>query len=345
MRPPTLSDVADLAGVSYATADRVVNSRGRVAEKSVRKVNDAVATLGYVRNVAAANLSRGRTYRFVFLLPSGPNAFFRRMRDILSLRQKTLGLEKTEIVLREVPAFEPHALSAELTKLEGEQLDGLAVVGVESEIICRQISRLRDKGVPVVALVSDLPVDVRSAYIGVDNLKAGSTAARLIGMAHGGGSGKVQVVVGSLRARDHLDRLSGFRAVLAQSFPELVELPEIEGLDRSEVVEAKIQSALHHSAGVTAIYSIGAGNSGLKRAIESAAHRPFCVVHELVSHARDGLESGVFDVVIDQCPEQEIDTALGLMRAIIDRKPPPPFPPLLPTIYVRDNLPPPDSNP
>jgi len=67
MKSPTLNDVARLAGVSYATADRVLNQRGNVAEKSVRKVTEAMDQLGYMRNVAAANLSKRRTYRFAFL--------------------------------------------------------------------------------------------------------------------------------------------------------------------------------------------------------------------------------------------------------------------------------------
>ena len=51
MASPTLSDVAHAAGVSYATADRVINNRGNVAAKSIAKVHEAVATLGYVRNI------------------------------------------------------------------------------------------------------------------------------------------------------------------------------------------------------------------------------------------------------------------------------------------------------
>ncbi|WP_443070209.1 LacI family DNA-binding transcriptional regulator [Sulfitobacter sp.] len=50
-KKPTLHDVAAKAGVSYATAVRVLNRRARVSTKSVEKVRAAVAELGYVRNV------------------------------------------------------------------------------------------------------------------------------------------------------------------------------------------------------------------------------------------------------------------------------------------------------
>ena len=58
MRKPTLHDVARTAGVSYATADRVLNERGGVAQKSILRVRQAIEDLGYERDQHAANLSR-----------------------------------------------------------------------------------------------------------------------------------------------------------------------------------------------------------------------------------------------------------------------------------------------
>jgi DNA-binding LacI/PurR family transcriptional regulator len=51
--PPTLADVARLAGVSSATASRVLTGSARVAPQTRDKVHEAMARLGYVRNRAA----------------------------------------------------------------------------------------------------------------------------------------------------------------------------------------------------------------------------------------------------------------------------------------------------
>ncbi|MEO0363356.1 MAG: LacI family DNA-binding transcriptional regulator, partial [Pseudomonadota bacterium] len=61
---PTTRDLAREAGVSLATVDRVLNGRPGVREATVEAVNAAIERLGYVRNQSAANLARGRTYRF-----------------------------------------------------------------------------------------------------------------------------------------------------------------------------------------------------------------------------------------------------------------------------------------
>ncbi|MGO8077519.1 hypothetical protein AB9F41_34120, partial [Rhizobium leguminosarum] len=39
------------------------------------KVETAIRELGYVRDVAAANIAKGRTYPLVFILPASDNSF------------------------------------------------------------------------------------------------------------------------------------------------------------------------------------------------------------------------------------------------------------------------------
>ena len=50
--PPTLADVAQLAGVSAATASRVLTGSANVQPETRVKVEQAIARLGYVRNRA-----------------------------------------------------------------------------------------------------------------------------------------------------------------------------------------------------------------------------------------------------------------------------------------------------
>ena len=80
MGNPTLHDVARVAGVSYSTADRVLNGRGGVASKSIERVRQAIEDLGYRRDITAANLSRRRSYRFAVCVPQGDHGFFSSIR-------------------------------------------------------------------------------------------------------------------------------------------------------------------------------------------------------------------------------------------------------------------------
>lgn len=340
MPGPTLSDVAHAAGVSYATADRVINKRGNVAQKSIDKVQEAVAKLGYVRNVAAANLSRKRVYRLAFLIPTGSNAFFSRVRGHILQSASHLNADGISVEIVDVSAFSVDALQDSIGDLTGCDFDGVAIVGLQNSLLEEPLRELRARGVAIIGLVSDLPRAFRSAYIGIDNMVAGRTAARVTGMACAGRPGAIQTFVGSMEARDHAERLQGFCDVIAADFPHLTVLNPILTRDDPAVLFAAASAKLGEGSGVTAFYNVGAGNSGLIDAIgKASAVRPFCVVHELVAHSKQALVDNHIDLVIDQRPDVEVNRAFAILRALIDERELPPMPDLMPTIYVRDNLP------
>jgi LacI family transcriptional regulator len=57
-RRPTMREVATLAGVSLATVSRVINDEGSVRPDLAERVQEAVALLGYRRDLTATNLRR-----------------------------------------------------------------------------------------------------------------------------------------------------------------------------------------------------------------------------------------------------------------------------------------------
>ncbi len=75
-KTPTIRDVAARAGVSVATASNVVNGKRPVGLASRRKVEDAIAALGYRLDRAASAL-RGSSTRLVgMVVPDITNVFF-----------------------------------------------------------------------------------------------------------------------------------------------------------------------------------------------------------------------------------------------------------------------------
>lgn len=338
-RPPTLSDVARRAGVSYATADRVVNGRAGVSEKAARNVHAAIEALGYVRNVAAANLSQQRLYRFAVVLPSGSNAFFHRVQALFAEAASRLLSDRISLLVESVEAFDAEALTTRMEALAEARVDGVAVVASDDAQTVAAIAALRARDIPVVTLVSDVPGSQRNAYVGIDNVVAGRTVGRLIRMAHGGRRGRVLPVVGALSARDHAERLAGMREVIGGEF-EIA--PVVEGRDRFELVETLVGQALAEDPAITAIYSAGAGNAGLVRVLEALppdAARPHVFLHELVPHSRRALEEGLIDVIIDQRPEEEVARVIEHLTLLADRRELLRTDPIVPTIFVRENLP------
>jgi LacI family transcriptional regulator len=338
MRKPTLMDVAEAAGVSYATADRVLNNRGGVAQKSVLRVTNAIDQLGYKRDVTAANLARGRSYDFVFLIPSHAGAFFDELRASVEREAQLRAHERITISLEEIRAFDTDHIVQALDACMTREISGVCLVAVNCPRVRIAVQNLRAKGVVVLTLVADIQADSRDAYIGLDNVAAGRTAGRLMALSHRQG-GVVLPIAGILNAVDHADRYKGFLDVIPQT---VTVLPVVQTFDAPNSVEAAVRSAMTTHPGLSGIYSIGAGHSGLFAALSLFPKiRPTVIIHDLVDHVRTALTVGLIDAVIDQKPDHQVTLALGAMKSLSDGDPlPTGFGTIVPSLYLQDNLPP-----
>ncbi len=317
---PTVHDIAAAAGVSLATVDRVLNQRPGVRHVTREKVESAIREIGYVRDVAAANLAKGRTYSFVFIVPASDNSFMHGLNAEVMAAVARSPVERTDIRTLEVPAFDPAALAAALDTLRDERPAGVALVATDAPEVRDAVDRLVQDGIPVVTVVSDLTGSLRHHYAGVDNIAAGRTAARLLGRFLGGASGDVAVLAGSMLVRDHRERLEGFAAVMAEEFPGLSILPVIEGRDDPDMAHMLVSDALSKRDGIIGVYSLGAGNRGLIRALkEKSVDRALTVIaHELTDHTRIALLDGTIDAILNQDAGHEVRSAIRVLKARAD---------------------------
>ena len=313
MNGPTVHDVAKTAQVSLATVDRVLNNRGGVSAKAEAKVKAAVAQTGYVRNLAAANLSRRRIYRFCFVVPSGDTGFVALL--LAALERERSRLVEEQILIQIIPthAFDVKDQVAALRNLD---CDAVAVMASEAPEIQEEVNRLRSSGVRVITLVADLPHSNRETYVGLDNVAAGRTAADFMGRFLGD-SGAILMIAGSLSSRDHNERLMGFRRVMQERFNHLTLLPAVEGNDDADTVERLVRDAVTAQP-LLGIYAIGAGNKGLVRAVKGVNPKPVTIVHELTPTSRQGLRDGTIDLVLDQHTSTAVVTAVKIMRYLTE---------------------------
>ncbi len=338
---PTVHDVAEEAGVSLATVDRVLNRRPGVRAKTVACVNEAIAKLGYVRDISAANLAKQRVYNLVFIIPEGPNSFMHGLENELRQAKLYSAFERTNLDILKVRAFDAEALANVLEGLDLSQVSGVALVATESERVLEALLRLRQANIPVVTLVSDVSAAHRDHYVGIDNVAAGRTAASLMGRFVGGRPGKIALLAGSMLVRDHVERRVGFEQVISAEFPELDCLTVQEGRDDAVVTRAVLADFLERERGIVGLYSIGAGNRGVIEVLTSSpAYGSIVVVaHELTDHSNRALREGVFDAVINQDAGHEVRSAIRLLKAAIDETPVIARQETIRIeIYIRDNL-------
>ena len=222
--PATLDAVAIRAGVSRATASRVLSGSARVSERARKAVEAAAAELEYVPNRAAQSLVTRQSDAIAFVVT------------------------ESEDVLFSDPFFAPvlhgaHAAAAERgrplvfviagndddsARLEryaaGGHVDGVMFVSVHGgDALPRRVNRL---GVPVV--LAGRPPRGRAAlpYVSSDNVAGGALAAEALVER---GCRRLATITGPEDMTATGDRLAGFRRVLSAEGLELADDAVVAG--------------------------------------------------------------------------------------------------------------------
>ncbi|CAN7638977.1 LacI family DNA-binding transcriptional regulator [Brucella pseudogrignonensis] len=175
----TIADVARAAGVSTATAGRVLGGYGYTSEKKKENVLKAAQKLGYRPNALARGLITGKTRTLGVVAGDIQSPFYASvLRGISNVAEANgFGLLMTnsdEIQSREVNAVE---------LLAQKQVDGLIVTPSDTRT-ARHLHNLWATGVPLVLIdraVAGLTVD----RVATDNITAAEHAVRhLIATGH-----------------------------------------------------------------------------------------------------------------------------------------------------------------
>lgn len=128
---PTLHDVARQAGVSLATASRVLNgSERKVAESFREKVEQAAAELGYTANVSAQATARGTSPVIALLVADIADPYFGLIAAGVARGADEQGLVVTIAITERDPAREARIVRA----LRGQRPQGLILAASRTSV-------------------------------------------------------------------------------------------------------------------------------------------------------------------------------------------------------------------
>ncbi|MEV5430461.1 LacI family DNA-binding transcriptional regulator [Streptomyces sp. NPDC052701] len=229
---PTLEAVAARAGVSRATVSRVVNGADGVREPLVERVRRAVEELGYVPNQAARSLVTKRHDAVAVVIAEPETRVFADPFFAQQLRgiSKELTAHDNQLVLLLTEGRDDHARVGRY--LAGGHVDGALVFSLHLDDPLPGL--IHNAGVPTVfggrpgwsdgtaprapgsAGAGDAPAAV---YVDSDNRGGAREAVRhLVGL----GRTRIAHITGPLDQTSAVDRLDGFRDVMADADPRLV---------------------------------------------------------------------------------------------------------------------------
>jgi LacI family transcriptional regulator len=301
-RPPGFRDVAELAGVSVTTVERVLNERGSVSPKTRMKVLEAASQIALRRVLPNPDFSN---LRIEAILPANPTPYWQKLSAALKDAKKHLPRGVT-LHRTFVPENDRDAMIRAITSAEMKKSALIVAAEIDAEIE-RSLKDFIEQGgilVCISTMISGLPAH---AFSGIDNVAAGRTAASLVNFGLRASGGHVLVLQANSTMQSHRDRIEGFIGHLDKSATfEIFLTNETPGASREHFA-----AMLAEGRKPSAVYETGDPGDEIASIMETLRDKPIWIGHERNDVHDELMRQGVLDFVIDQDPLRQARWALG----------------------------------
>jgi ribose transport system substrate-binding protein len=182
-------------------------------------------------------------------------------------------------------------------------VDAIGISPCDGKALVPVIEKAIAKGIPVVTVDSDAKTNKRLAYIGTDNEKAGEIAAKELAKLMDG-KGKVLIIQGVPGAENLMQRVKGFKRVIAK-YPQIKIVSEQAcQSDQTKALDIT-ENALTAHPDLGGIFGVNApGAPGAAQAVKAA-----------------GKTGKVKIVGFDALPDTVRYCAEGVIQAIVEQRP------------------------
>jgi len=278
--PVRLAEVARHAGVSEATASRVLSGRGYVSPNSQARVRAAVLALDYVPHPAARALSRARTTTAALLVhhaqypAGGEGTFTSRVVHAVTRGLREMAYDLLYVVVDDEAVTRLERLSA----VGRGRSDGVIVLGPAFPV--ESMRALAATGRPVVLVDNHVP-DLGLPSVMADNTPATEALVSHLVVTHG--YHRIACLAGPQDWPSTVERVAGYEAVLsAHGLPRhIVHAPETTLRDGALGAEQLIDERPDAIVAVNDALAIGALHH-----LRRLPHRPAVVGFDDIAWAR-----------------------------------------------------------
>ncbi|MCT4656272.1 MAG: LacI family DNA-binding transcriptional regulator [Cohaesibacter sp.] len=340
--------MAKFAGVSLATADRVINNRTGVREVTRKKVMDAIDQLGYEPDPLAARLARSKKQKFAFVVPSDGNLIFQSIERCWSRLQASSAYTRVSLDLVFYAIDDYEELMQQLHQAS-KRADGILLAAPDTERSRQIVKGLTEQGIPISCIFSQVGEKGAHRYIGYDHTKLGRTAAHFLRLLTNGQNGQILTHTAFQGMAAAQERLRGQQAYINEhDWPvDLVHMTSSAGESRAS--ELFIEH-LEQNEDVIGMICMGHEIADLLAALRerpdlNGRHKIISVVIDMDRHIVEALQEGHIDAVFFLDAGKVAKHAVRLLSDDIEKRRHRQEGSILPpqildfSIFVKDNLP------
>ena len=242
-RVPTVSDVAREAGVGTTTVSRVINGGHYVNPKTMSRVQDVIARLGYQPSQAARALKSLKTHSIGLIVPTLRDAFFA---DIATAVQEVTK-DKGYVLLVLASEDDQRQETAELNFFRSYRVDGMLVVAPRAQSP-EFTACLRALSIPIVAV--DRPLGPQNTTVLCDNYDASRQAVQHL-LDHG--RRRIMCLGGDPGLYTIQERVRGYEDVLRSA---ALAPNRLSTADSAEIAKHLLKQFMEKGEGPDAIFAL-----------------------------------------------------------------------------------------
>ena len=278
----TIREVAESAGVSYATVSHVINNTRLVSPETRQRVLAAMDALNYRPNALARSLRQGKTNTIGLVLPDSANPFFaeisRSIEDEAFKKGYSVFLCNTELDTQRELFY--------VDVLSKKQVDGIIFVAAGDQP--DSLDFLLRRRMPVVMIDRELP-QVEADAVLTDNKLGGFLATRhLLELGHK----HIACIAGPSSITPSAERIIGYRRALEESGLSYDESLILRGDYHARSGMEITHSILKMNPWPTAIFALN--DLMALGALRAAAEAGYSVPRDLAVVGYDDLELSQF---------------------------------------------------
>jgi LacI family transcriptional regulator len=321
----TIRTIAEAAGVSRGTVDRVINNRGGVKPELERKIRRLIAELGYRPNRAGKVLAAlKKPITIGCLLPGVGNPFFDGIIRGFRQAERELSDFGVSLEISLIKGFDVREHVDALRALARKNVSAICAATVDVPEVREAVNGIIRSGIPVATVNSDLSGTGRLFYVGCNYPESGRTAAGILNLIRRDEM-ELLIVTGSVHMQGHNQRIQAFTQELADRSARFHVAKVIETGDDEEIAYRCALKALRDFPGVNGVYVTSGGVSGVCRAVceKNLAGKLTVLCFDDIPSTRRLIRDGVISATICQEPSQQgYRSVKMLFEDIVNAHPP-----------------------
>lgn len=313
----TIKQIAELAGVSRRTVDRVINNRGAVKPETAETINRIIRELDYQPNEAGKALAaRKRKLKIGFCSTTGKKA------PVYSEIRKG-ALEKAEDLKKFGVQVDFYTFDRDLplSEKELEQIsqsfdcDALAVAPGNTPGVVKLIQKAQSMQIPVLFFNVDDPSYERCCYVGSDYKKAGRLAAGLAALLCND-CGRVVIFTNQAsNPFSYEERVIGFQQEIKERYPDIQIAGSYLLKDDMPDYYDTVNEAFRNHPDMNIIYLVNPGDYSVCNAISKAmgTGKVRIITNDLVDPMKPMLKNGLVSATISQDSKNQGRLSLDIL--------------------------------